>query len=157
MEWLQQGFDEISGRELYELLKLRVNVFIVEQNCPYAEIDGNDFDAIHITCRDEHGIAAYTRILPKGVKYESPSIGRVIVRSDLRGTGLGHKLMERAIHQVFEKWKPGEIFLQAQTHLEDFYKQHGFNTTSQPYNDDGIPHIDMVYSACLVENEKLTN
>ena len=145
MEWLHQSFDEISGRELYEILQLRVNVFIVEQDCPYAEVDGNDFDAIHITCKDEKGIAAYTRLLPKGVKYESASIGRVIVRADLRGTGLGHMLMERAIHQVLEKWKPSEIFLQAQIHLEDFYKRHGFNTISQPYTDDGIPHIDMIY------------
>ena len=157
MEWLNQSFDEISGRELYEILKLRVNVFIVEQDCPYAEIDGNDFDAIHITCKDQQGIAAYTRLLPKGVKYESPSIGRVIVRADLRGTGLGHLLMERALHQVLKKWKPSEILLQAQTHLESFYKQHGFNTISEPYKDDGIPHIDMRYSVSVADKENYTD
>ena len=145
MELLQQSFDEINGRELYEILKLRVDVFIVEQNCPYAEIDGNDFEAIHITYRDQKGIAAYSRLLPKKVKYEEPSIGRVIVRSDLRGTGLGHELMEEAIHYILKMWKPNKIYLQAQTHLEKFYSQHGFITKSEPYNDDGIPHIDMVY------------
>lgn len=145
MEWRYQKFDEISGRELYEILKLRVNVFIVEQDCPYPEIDGNDFDAIHVTCRDEEGIAAYSRLLPSGVKYKTPSIGRVIVRDDQRGTGLGHILMERAIREVLKQWEPNEIFLQAQTHLERFYKQHKFNTVSEPYDDDGIPHIDMIY------------
>ena len=157
MEWLYQSFDEISGRELYELLKLRVNVFIVEQDCPYAELDGNDFDAIHITCKDEQGIAGYSRLLPKGVKYESPSIGRVIVRADLRGTGLGHMLMECATQQVLKKWQPSEIFLQAQTHLEAFYKQHGFNTISEPYKDDGIPHIDMIYPVGVAGKENFND
>lgn len=145
MEWLYQRFEEINGRELYEILQLRVNVFIVEQDCPYPEIDDNDFEAIHITCRDEQGIAAYSRLLPGGVKYETPSIGRVIVREDQRGTGLGHVLMEHAIREVLKQWEPSEIFLQAQTHLESFYKQHGFKAISGPYNDDGIPHIDMIY------------
>lgn len=148
MEWLYQRFEEISGRELYEMLKIRVNVFIVEQDCPYPEIDGNDFEAIHITCRDEQGIAAYSRLLPSGVKYETPSIGRVIVREDQRGTGLGHILMERAVREVFKQWETNEVFLQAQTHLEGFYKQHRFKAISEPYDDDGIPHIDMIYQEC---------
>lgn len=153
MDFIQQSFDEISGRELYEILELRVNVFIVEQNCPYSEIDGNDFEAIHITYRDRTGIAAYTRLLPKNVKYEEPSIGRVIVRSDLRGTGLGHELMENAKHYILDNWKPTLIYLQAQTHLESFYTQHGFKARSKPYNDDGIPHVDMVYAVNYVDSE----
>lgn len=145
MNWSYQNFEELSGRELYEILKLRVDVFIVEQECPYHEIDGNDYEAIHVSYTDEKGKAAYTRLLPAGVKYVEPSIGRVIVRKDLRGTGLANKLMEYAIHYVLTEWRPEKIRLQAQTHLVTFYGRHGFKAISEPYLEDTIPHVDMFY------------
>lgn len=144
MHWDYQSFDEINGIDLYELLKLRVDVFIVEQNCSYSELDNYDQEAIHVSCRDESGLIAYARLLPKRVKYNEPSIGRVIIRADKRGTGLAHILMENCKKHMKEIWAPDEIRLQAQSHLENFYSTHGFKTISEPYVDDQIPHVDMI-------------
>ena len=155
MEWSCEKFEALSSHKLYEILKLRVNVFVVEQNCPYPEIDGNDYEAIHVSYADEKGIAAYTRLLPKGVKYEDPSIGRVIVRSDLRGTGIAHKLMENAVNYVLTEWQPEKIRLQAQTHLAKFYEKHGFEVISEPYTEDQIPHVDMFYPALTIRKPSL--
>lgn len=150
MDWSYQKFDELSGYDLYELLRLRVDVFIVEQECPYHEIDGHDYEAIHVSWRDDKGIAAYARLLPGGVKYEEPSIGRVIVRKDLRGTGLADKLMSSATHYVLTEWQPKKIRLQAQTHLAAFYGRHGFEVISASYLEDGIPHVDMIHPALTI-------
>lgn len=147
MSWSYKAFSELSGYEVYEILKLRVAVFVVEQECPYHEVDGNDYDAIHVSCLDEKGIAAYARLLPEGVKYGEPSIGRVIVRQDLRGTGLANTLMEQAVRYITAEWNPDKIRLQAQTRLADFYGRHGFEVISESYLEDGIPHVDMTYSA----------
>jgi len=143
MEWTYKEFEKLSGREVYEMLKLRVDVFIVEQDCAYHEVDGFDYNAIHLFCLDERGIAAYARLLPACVKYPEPSIGRVIVRKDKRGTGLAHELMEKCLHYITNEWSPEKIRLQAQSHLAGFYGKHGFEAVSQPYDDGGIPHIDM--------------
>lgn len=144
MNWYYREFHELSGREVYEMLKLRVNVFIVEQNCAYPEIDGYDYESIHVFCQDEEGIAAYARLLPAGVKYADPSIGRVIIRRDLRGTGLAHKLMERNVQYIIKQWQAERMYLQAQHHLAGFYEKHGFHAVSDPYEEDGIPHVDML-------------
>ena len=97
------------------MLKLRVDVFIVEQNCPYHEVDGHDYDAIHIFCSDEEGLAAYARLLPAGVKYMEPSIGRVIVRKNKRGKGLHIFLWNEVLTFMKKQWIPEKIRLQAQT------------------------------------------
>ncbi|MFJ7935015.1 GNAT family N-acetyltransferase [Sporosarcina sp. NPDC096371] len=144
MKWTYRRFEGLSGREVYEMLKLRVEVFVVEQNCAYPEIDGCDYDSIHVFCTDDDGLIAYARLLPAGLKYEEPSIGRVIVRRDKRGTGVAHSLMKRSIHYILSQWRPDKIHLQAQTHLAEFYTGHGFEVVSEPYDDDGIPHIDMI-------------
>ncbi|MEK5068286.1 GNAT family N-acetyltransferase [Sporosarcina sp. FSL K6-1508] len=144
MKWTYQEFGELSGHEVYEILKLRVDVFIVEQNCAYHEVDGHDYNAIHICCTDDEGLAAYARLIPGGVKYIEPSIGRVIIREDRRGTGLAHMLMERSVDFMKSHWKPEKIRLQAQHHLVGFYGKHGFEAVSEPYADDGIPHVDMI-------------
>jgi ElaA protein len=147
MKWTYHNFKELSGREVYEMLKLRVEVFVVEQNCAYPEIDGYDYDAIHAFCIADQELVAYARLLPAGVKYEEPSIGRVIVRKNQRGTGIAHSRMEGSIAYIHQQWKSDKIRLQAQTHLARFYGFHGFETTSKPYNDDGIPHVDMILKA----------
>jgi ElaA protein len=146
MKWTYREFGELSGHEVYEMLKLRVDVFVVEQNCAYHEVDGNDYDAIHIFCTDEEGLAAYARLLPASVKYMEPSIGRVVIRGNRRGKGLAHILMERSVDFIKTKWKSGSIRLQAQHHLVGFYGNHGFNAVSEPYVDGGIPHVDMILS-----------
>ena len=95
-------------------------------------------------CADEEGLAAYTRLLPAGVKYEEPSIGRVIVAKSKRGTGLAHTLMEYSVRYILDNWFPSSIRLQAQSHLSEFYGKHGFKAVSLPYDEDGIPHVDMI-------------
>ncbi|CAM3219470.1 GNAT family N-acetyltransferase [Filibacter tadaridae] len=147
MNWTANEFDELSGRQVYEILKLRVNVFVVEQSCAYHEIDDHDYGAIHICCLDGQELVAYARLLPAGVKYKEPSIGRVIIKEDHRGTGLAHTLMERSMHYILSSWKPDEIRLQAQTHLSGFYGKHGFDKVSEPYDEDGIPHVDMIFTS----------
>lgn len=144
MGWSCQNFETLSGRDVYEILQLRVDVFVVEQECPYHEIDGNDYEALHIIYRDERGVGAYARLLPAGVNYDAPSIGRVIVRKDLRGGGFAHTLMENALNYMLKRWQPEKINLQAQTHLAYFYEGHGFTVISESYLEDGIPHVDMV-------------
>jgi ElaA protein len=144
MQWTNHKFEELSGHEVYEMLKLRVDVFIVEQNCAYHEVDGYDYDAIHLFCTDKEGLAAYARLLPAGVKYLEPSIGRVIIRENSRGTGLAHNLMERSVDYMKTHWKPTRIRLQAQHQLVRFYGKHGFKAISEPYADGGIPHVDMI-------------
>ncbi|MBB4826895.1 ElaA protein [Sporosarcina luteola] len=146
MEWNFQKLSQMDGSEVYDMLRLRVDVFVVEQCCAYSELDGLDGEAIHVIGKDADGIAAYARLLPPGVKYEDPSIGRVIVRAGRRGTGLGHALMDKAIERLVEEWAPERIRLQAQYHLEKFYRGHGFTAISDPYNEDGIPHIDMIWA-----------
>lgn len=145
MRWVCKTFSALTVHELYEILKLRVSVFVVEQECPYQEIDGHDDGSLHMFYADDRGIAAYARLLPTGVKYEEPSIGRVIVRNDLRGSGLAHQLMGRALAHMIKEWEPERIRLQGQTHLEKFYEGHGFTVVSPSYLEDGIPHVDMIY------------
>ncbi|WP_342514245.1 GNAT family N-acetyltransferase [Sporosarcina sp. FSL K6-1522] len=144
MEWMYREFEQLTGREVYEMLRLRIDVFVVEQNCAYHEVDGYDYDSIHVFCTDAKGLAAYARLLPAGVKYEEASIGRVIVRPDKRGTGLAHTLMEQSVRYINTQWQPAKIRLQAQSHLARFYGKHGFEIVSDPYEDDGIPHVDMI-------------
>ncbi len=146
MEWTYHEFEGLSGREVYEMLKLRVDVFFVEQNCAYHEVDGHDYDAIHIFCTDEEGLAAYARLLPANVKYMEPSIGRVIIRENRRGTGLAHILMERSVELAKNYWKPERIRLQGQPHLVGFFEKHGCYAISEPYDDGVIPHVDMISS-----------
>ena len=144
MKWAYHRFEKLSGREVYEMLKLRVEVFVVEQNCAYPEIDGYDYDSIHAFCTVDEELVAYARLLPAGVKYEEPSIGRVIVRQSQRGAGVAHSLMEGSIAYIQQQWQSDKIRLQAQTHLARFYGRHGFEIISEPYDDDGIPHVDMM-------------
>ena len=145
MKWIEKSFDALTLEELYELLKERVLVFVVEQECPYPEIDDYDQKAIHLFLRnDEDALIAYCRILPGGTKYEEVSIGRVLVTKDYRHKGIAHQLMDKAINTVYERWGNVPIKLQAQSHLKHFYGHHGFEAVSNEYMDDGIPHVDMI-------------
>ena len=133
MNWSYKSFTELSGSEVYEILKLRADIFVVEQNCPFPEIDGHDYESLHVCCMSGVELLAYARLLPAGVKYEEPSIGRVVIRPDKRGMGLAHTLMEYSVQTVRENWNHDKIHLQAQSHLAKFYTKHGFEIMSVVY------------------------
>lgn len=141
MELVIKHFTELSVDELYEILKARVDVFVVEQNCPYPEIDGKDKDAYHIFLRDENGIAAYLRVLKGGVSFDVPALGRILTTR--RGEGLGAEIVREGIKFASEKLAAEEIKIEAQTYAREFYEKLGFRQCSEPFMDDGIEHIVM--------------
>jgi ElaA protein len=145
ISWLLLPFNKLSTVQLYELLKLRVDVFVVEQNCPYPELDDKDnLDGVHHLLGVRNGeIIACARLLPAGTTYENVSIGRVATKDTMRGNGLGHQLLSNALKQCENLWPGQTIDIGAQQHLVLFYQGHGFKPTSTMYLEDGIPHIDM--------------
>ncbi len=143
MGWQIKQFNELDIHELYSILKLRVEVFVVEQNCPYPEIDDCDQGAIHLMYVSNNQIEAYCRIIPAGEKYSLCSIGRVIVKEEARGKGLARELMNRAIEEIEKQWDVDTIQICAQSHLQKFYRSVGFNTISDEFDEDGIPHVYM--------------
>jgi ElaA protein len=141
--WTIKPFDRLSARELHDALRLRVDTFVVEQRCAYAEVDGRDPEALHVMGHAPDGrLVAYARVLPPSD--DAPArIGRVVVVADQRGRGLAHHLMERALDAVQRIGGSGRCILSAQAPLEGFYAAHGFRRTSADYDWDGIPHVDM--------------
>ncbi|MEW9502311.1 GNAT family N-acetyltransferase [Jeotgalibacillus marinus] len=144
MEWTLKSFDELTTHELYRILMERTNIFVVEQQCAYEEIDGYDTKGHHLTLEHKGELVAYARLLPGGVKYNVPSIGRIIVNESHRGSGIARELMLKSIEIMVEEWKVENIKLQAQFYLKHFYQSFGFEETSEEYLDDGIPHVDML-------------
>lgn len=145
--WHESDFAGLSLGDLYAILSARVAVFVVEQDCPYPELDGLDQSAHHLWATDGAGrVAAYARITAPGTRFEEPSIGRVLTALEHRGTGLGRDLMERAI-DLAERLYPGaQMRISAQQHLDRFYASLGFGFVRGPYPEDGIPHVEMLRS-----------
>ncbi len=139
-------FQDLSPQELYEIMALRQEVFVVEQNCPYLDADGKDPEAWHLLGRDADGkLVVYTRLLPIGVSYSSYcSIGRVVSAPAIRGTGAGRELMRRSIDMCRHLFGDVPIKIGAQTYLVHFYESFGFRSTGEEYLEDGIPHTKMV-------------
>ena len=137
-------FSELSVSELYELLKLRTEIFVVEQECIYQDMDGKDNKAIHILGKEEDKILAYTRIFGPGDYYDQPSIGRVVVDKQRRGEEKGKEIMEVSIKYVRDNYQDKDIVLSAQKYLEKFYKDLGFFVEGEEYLEDGIPHQRMI-------------
>lgn len=135
-------FNELNVDVLYKILKLRVDVFVVEQNCPYPEIDNLDQDAIHIWIEEDGDIAAYLRILDRGVESEYVSIGRVITSK--RGKGYGKRILEEGIHNAQKELQADKIYLEAQVYAIGFYEKCGFKVVSEQFIMDGIPHVKML-------------
>ncbi|HFU4059432.1 TPA: GNAT family N-acetyltransferase [Streptococcus suis] len=146
MQWEIKAFDQLSLQELYTILTLRTDVFIVEQACPYPEVDGKDPNCLHLLGTDEGELVAYLRILPAGLSYDEVSIGRVVIKSSHRGKGLAQPMMEQAIDFITTVWEDSQIKIGAQAHLEKFYSSLGFEPVSEVYLEDNIPHLDMLYS-----------
>lgn len=141
MELVIKHFSELTTEELMEIYKLRIAVFVVEQNCPYQDIDGMDPYAYHVYLKDEDGIQAYLRVLPQGTRYADASLGRVI--SVKRRCGLATKILQEGIALAREKFGAKRLILGAQTYARGLYEKVGFVQSSGEYLEDGIPHIHM--------------
>ena len=135
-------FYELSAEELYAILKLRVNVFVVEQNCPYPELDDRDQEAVHIWLEDRDGIHAYLRIMDRGAESEYVSIGRVVTSE--RHQGLGSKILSEGIRLAKDIFHTDTLYLEAQTYAIPFYQSQGFEVVSEEFLEDGIPHVKMI-------------
>jgi ElaA protein len=144
LNWQFLSFEALSARQLYAILQLRSEVFVIEQQCLYQDMDGSDHEAMHLVGLYDGRLMAYARCFPAGVKYTEASIGRVITRSELRGTGAGHALMREALARMQAVWGAQAVRISAQAHLEDFYAQHGFAAQGDVYDEDGIPHVAML-------------
>ncbi|MBV7531634.1 GNAT family N-acetyltransferase [Chitinophaga sp. sic0106] len=145
MRWEIKSFDELTTAELYAAIQLRVAVFVIEQNCPYQDLDYSDQKALHLMGYDtENRLAAYTRLFDKGIKYAEASIGRVVTASFARGKGAGRELMEESIKQIYQQFGQQPIRISAQQYLEKFYTSLGFKTVSEMYLEDDIPHVEML-------------
>lgn len=149
INWKIKSFEQLSSFELYKILQLRINVFMLEQNCLYPECDDKDFSAYHLFGMDENGIIAYARLLAPGISYKDASIGRVIVSPTYRGKKLGYDLMQRAIDSIYVDYPSIDIRISAQAHLQSFYEKLHFIKVSEEYLEDDIPHVEM-----LLKNKK---
>lgn len=137
-------FSQLTLQELYEILRLRSEVFVVEQNCPYQDIDSKDEKALHIIGKIEGHIVVYTRCFGPGIYFKEAAIGRVVVSEKYRKCGYGSKIMKVSMEAINEKYTTNLIKLSAQTYLIKFYESLGFRSIGDSYLEDGIPHIAMI-------------
>ena len=145
--FLSKPYHDLTTAELYNILALRAEVFVVEQNCPYQDVDGKDVDSIHLLGFIDNELMAYARILKPGISYKDyASIGRIVISPKKRGNNYGHELISYSINQCKESFVGQPIKISAQSHLEKFYSAHGFLSTGEAYLEDGIPHIAMIYN-----------
>jgi ElaA protein len=146
LNWTCKTFDELTAAELYAIMQLRNEVFVVEQNCVYQDADNKDQASYHLCGWDGTVLAAHCRILPKGISYpDHPSIGRVVTSPKYRRGGYGRQLMQLGIEKTIELFGDRVIIIGAQLYLKDFYGSLGFVQSSEVYLEDGIPHITMEY------------
>ncbi|RYG21343.1 MAG: GNAT family N-acetyltransferase [Chitinophagaceae bacterium] len=144
LTWTYKSFNELTTLELYSILKLRSEVFVVEQNCAYQDVDSKDIKSYHLMAFDGETLAAYSRILPPGLSFQEASIGRVITAPSHRAKGIGITLIEKAIEAVSNTFHTSQIKIGAQLYLRKFYESFGFAQTSDVYLEDGIEHIEML-------------
>ncbi len=144
LTWTCLSFSQLTPDDLYTILAARQAVFVVEQHCPFPEIDGLDPQCRHLQGWYDSKLVAYCRIVPPAVKFSVPSIGRVLTTAEGRGQGYGIALMEQAVRITGELYPGCDIMVAAQTYLEKFYNRFGFYRTRHEYLEDDIPHIDMV-------------
>lgn len=147
MKIVIKKFHELDTEELYQILKLRSDVFVVEQQCPYPDCDGKDRFAHHLFVEQNNHIVGYLRILEKGQTFDQIAIGRIVVHEDYRGIGLARHMMNKALLFVDEYLHEKTVKISAQQYLIKFYESLGFRSISEGYVEDGIPHIDMEYQA----------
>ncbi len=141
--WQTAHFNELSTQNLYEIIRLRLQVFVVEQASIYQDLDNKDLQALHMFCRSEGRLCAYQRCLPPGLSYPESSMGRIVVHPDFRGYQLGRDLVERGIACNQAHWPEADICISAQAHLQRFYQSLSFVAEGDEYQEDGIPHRKM--------------
>lgn len=148
LNWKYLSFNELSVQELYAILQLRAAVFVVEQDCAYNDLDGKDEKSWHLLGYDEENdLVAYSRILPVGLSYKTESsIGRIISSAKIRGTGMGKVLVERSIEALQSSFGKVPIRIGAQCYAIKFYENCKFEISGEEYDEDGIPHVEMVYT-----------
>lgn len=146
MEIEVKKFEELNTKELYELLRLRSEIFVVEQDCVYQDIDGKDERALHILGREDGILVAYTRCFKAGDYFDEAAIGRILVHENYRKLGYGHEITKASIEAIKTYYKADTIKISAQTYLVIFYESHGFKTIGDRYMEDGIPHMAMIKS-----------
>ncbi|MFI5164452.1 MAG: GNAT family N-acetyltransferase [Bacteroidia bacterium] len=143
--WSCKSFKDLSNKELYEIFRLRISVFVVEQNCPYQDADGKDLKALHVMGKQSAALIAYARILPKNISYEEVSIGRVVTAKEVRRTGAGKTLMEKSMEFIEKEFGKVSVRISAQSYLQKFYEGFGFKRVSDEYMEDDIPHVEMLF------------
>ncbi len=144
LKWKIKPFEALNVNELYDLLKLRSEIFVVEQNCVYLDLDGKDKKALHLIGEYDNKIVAYVRLFDAGISFDNASIGRVVVDADYRDRKWGHDLMREAISAIKSNFNKEKITIGAQLYLKKFYESHGFVQSSEMYLEDDIPHIQMI-------------
>ena len=145
INWEVKSFEGLTNKELYNILRLRAEVFIVEQNCPYQDMDGKDIFSFHLMGTDERNhLVAYARLLPADISYKEVSIGRVVSSPAARGSGAGIQLMQTALQIIEEKHGKVPVRIGAQLYLKKFYERFGFVQVSEMYLEDGIEHVEMM-------------
>ncbi len=144
LNWILKKFADLTSLELYRIMQLRNEVFVVEQNCVYQDADDKDQLSLHFCGWDNEKLVAYTRIIPPGVSYTEASIGRVVTSPAYRKTGAGRLLMQESIGRTFSQFNCAAIKIGAQLYLIKFYQSLGFVQSSEEYLEDGIPHIEMI-------------
>lgn len=144
IEWLLKKFEELTPYQLYAILQLRSEVFVVEQNCVFLDADDKDQDSYHLMGFDNNKLVAYTRLVPPGKIYEQASIGRVVTSPLVRKSGTGKELMKQSIDEVYNLFGVQPIKIGAQLYLKQFYGSFGFEQVSDVYLEDGIEHIYMI-------------
>ena len=143
--WEVKAFKDLGVEEYFDILYLRTAVFVVEQNCPYQEVDYKDKVAFHLWGSNAKGeVAAVTRILPKGVSYEEISIGRVALKKEYRGKGIADVLLQKSLEFIEKQFGSNPIRISAQTYLLNYYQKHGFKPVGEEYLEDDIPHVEML-------------
>ena len=151
LSWKRVAFPDLTPFQLYELLQLRTDVFVMEQECAFQDMDGTDHLAVHLlgtVSMPGHGeqLIAYARLFPAGIKFSEASIGRVATRPSARGSGLGHALFAESMRGLCHHWGTQPIRIWAQAHLKSYYAHHGFADVGKPYLEDGIPHLEMLWT-----------
>tara|TARA_B110000003_G_scaffold108072_1_gene110549 strand:- start:67 stop:513 length:447 start_codon:yes stop_codon:yes gene_type:complete len=141
--WIKKNWEEISLKEFYAVLRLRSEVFVVEQDCVYQDIDNKDQKAIHLMGYINNELVAYSRIFNKGDYFKETSFGRAIIKTEKRGLGYGDELVKESIKTIISEFGKNKIKISAQAHLKKFYAKHAFKTKGEKYLEDGIPHISM--------------